>query len=111
MPIDETNIIDLIGIDKVTGNVVLTISDHLDWNDVTAHLKLLQEKINNYLMYIESGEIYVSYPNAKGRRFVIEIVGEYELSLEGKTFIDKANAITKDIGVDLIFSLNENMKK
>ena len=108
MPIDRTNIIDLIGTDKVTGNMVLTISDHLDWNDPNHHLKLLQEKINNYLMYIESGEIYVSYPNAKGRKLIIEIVGEYELSAEGKTFIDKANAITKEIGVDLIFSLNQN---
>jgi hypothetical protein len=111
MPIDEATIIDLIGTDKGTGNVVLTISDPLDWNDIKKHLQLLQEKINNYLMYIESGEIYVSYPNAKGRKFIIEIIGEYQLSAEGETFIAKANPIIKDLGVEIVFSLYKKEKE
>ncbi|WP_407059149.1 DUF6572 domain-containing protein [Ralstonia syzygii subsp. celebesensis] len=31
------------------------------------HLLLLQEKINCYLRFIESGEIYNSFPSAEGR--------------------------------------------
>ena len=59
--------IDVIGIDRQTGQVVLTISDHLDWSDSIAHQKILQEKLNRYLAFVESGEIMESYPDAKDR--------------------------------------------
>lgn len=53
MSISEKNLIDLITIENRIA--VLTISDHLEWNK--DHLFLLQEKINSYIQYIESGQI------------------------------------------------------
>ena len=44
MTIQETAQIDFIGLNDSTGEVVLTISDHLEWNN--NHLVLLQEKLN-----------------------------------------------------------------
>ena len=58
----------------MTGDVILTISDHLDWSDSSSHQLLLQVKMNRYLAFIESGEIEQSYPSAKGRAVVIEVV-------------------------------------
>ncbi|WP_211098247.1 DUF6572 domain-containing protein, partial [Azospirillum brasilense] len=51
--------------DKETGEVRLSIVDHLHWD--AEHLCLLQKKINGYLDFIVSGGIYASYPDAKGR--------------------------------------------
>lgn len=42
MSIEQADVIDAIVVDKETGQVVLTISDHLEWGD--DHLLLLQEK-------------------------------------------------------------------
>ena len=38
-------------------NVVLTITDHLEWDIENEHLLILQDKINAYLGAIEDGEL------------------------------------------------------
>jgi hypothetical protein len=104
MSIDKINTIDLIGTDKKSGNIILTISDHLDWIDSQHHLKILQEKINTYLRFIESGEIYMEYPQANGKKLLIEIVGKYDLPIEGKDFLKNANLIVKKSATEIRFS-------
>lgn len=37
--------------------VKLIIADHLDWTDIDSHSQLLQDKINTYLSFIESGQM------------------------------------------------------
>jgi hypothetical protein len=70
--IDQPKVIDFLGINKSDGCCVLTISDHLEWNS-WEHLLALQEKVNNYLAFIESGEIYDNRPDAQGRAVEISI--------------------------------------
>jgi|HubBroStandDraft_2_1064218.scaffolds.fasta_scaffold389007_1 hypothetical protein len=77
MAVDDLGAIDIIGIDP-SGQVALTISDHHDWLQSSSHLLMLQEKINRYLAFVESGEILTSYPKARGRQVVIRIVFKYE---------------------------------
>lgn len=48
MSIDQRDTIDVIGVDKKSNQVILTISDHLEWT-ADGHLYLLQEKLNIYL--------------------------------------------------------------
>jgi hypothetical protein len=74
MSIKQSDIIDIIGTERMTGEVVLTIGDHLDWSDSVAHQLLLQTKLNRYLAFVESGEILRSYPNAEGRRITFNVV-------------------------------------
>ena len=74
MAVDNTKTIDLIGIDNETGIVILTISDHLDWKETDTHLVLLQDKINCYLRFIESGEIYETYPEAKNKNITKKVL-------------------------------------
>jgi uncharacterized protein DUF6572 len=49
MSVDQARTIDFIGVDKSTGDLILTVSDHLDWKDSGKHQLLLQAKINSYL--------------------------------------------------------------
>ena len=75
MSIDQTNVVDAIGVDNATGDVVLTIADHLEWTGSdNEHLLLLQEKLNTYLSFVESGELLEAYPDAKGRTVLIDVV-------------------------------------
>jgi hypothetical protein len=50
MTIDQTDLIDFATIDKASGDLWLTISDHLSWaEDQGKHLILLQSELNAYL--------------------------------------------------------------
>lgn len=95
MSIEDQNTIDAIGVDQ-DGVVVLTISDHLDWDN--EHLLLLQEKINRYLAFLESGEISQAYPDSKGREFKINVVCKYELSPAAKEFMSRCTEIINQAG-------------
>ncbi len=105
MSIEQSEKIDLIGIDKKSGEVMLTISDHLDWIDMNSHLVLLQEKLNSYLRFFESGEIYESYPRARGKKVLIEISFKYLPNKLGFSFLNSASEIVKDSGMELRWEL------
>jgi len=57
MSILETEKIDMIGTRPGNNLVKLVVADHLDWEDVDAHCRLLQEKINTYIAFVESGQL------------------------------------------------------
>ncbi|MGI8772162.1 MAG: DUF6572 domain-containing protein, partial [Acidobacteriaceae bacterium] len=63
MSVDHADVIDIVSIDKAAGEVVLTISDHLDWSNTVEHQTALQKKFNSYLAFTESGEILQQYPD------------------------------------------------
>ena len=74
MSITENKIIDFMGIDISTNEVKLFIADHLDWSDAKGdHMFMLQDKINEYLAFIESGELLQEYPKAKGKKAIIQV--------------------------------------
>jgi hypothetical protein len=98
MSVEQTDIVDFIGLDKTTGKVTLTISDHLDWTNSNYHMRKLQDKLNCYLRFCESGELYESYQDAKRRAIVFSIVAKYPFSIEGREFFVKAEAEIKQAG-------------
>jgi len=97
MSVEETSVIDIIGIDQ-TGQVVLTISDHLDWSDTIAHQKVLQEKLNRYLAFVESGEIIESYPDARNRTVAFRVVFKFPPDASGRSFLNKVEAVIESAG-------------
>ena len=106
MSVDQTNVVDAIGVDNTTGEVVLTITDHLNWsgND-NEHFLLLQEKLNTYLSFVESGEILETYPDAKDRIVLIDIVCKYPISQQAQGFYKKITQISEGAGIKLRYRL------
>ena len=47
--------------DKENSKLIMPLIDGMDWHDETKHLLLLQNKINNYIGYIESEQYLKSY--------------------------------------------------
>src|ERR1022692_1380713 len=86
MSIDQPDVVDIVSVDRMTGQVVLTISDHLDWSDSTAHQLLLQSKLNRYLAFVERGEILQSCPNAKDRLGALRVVFRFQPNKAGRAF-------------------------
>jgi hypothetical protein len=97
MSINQTGIIDIIGTTP-DGKVMLTISDHHSWEE-TWHLQLLQDKINAYLQFIESGQIFDVYPNAVKRDLIIETTMKYQPTIEAISFLEKAKEIVEGAGI------------
>ena len=57
MSIAETDKIDIIATRPDSSIVKLVITDHLGWKDFEAHAHLLQDKVNTYLEFVESGQL------------------------------------------------------
>ncbi|CAI8703433.1 DUF3846 domain-containing protein [Pseudomonas sp. IT-P2] len=110
MSILETKIVDICAVPKAEPDkVVMVIADHLGWeaSEEGDHLLMLQEKINTYITFYESGEVFDSLPSAHGKRPVIRIIGKFQLSSEAETFIDSATAVLRNAGIELEFVLKE----
>jgi hypothetical protein len=103
MSIEQTDVVDAIGIEVRSGKVVLTISDHLDWSDEHAHLLALQSKVNTYARFVESGELLSSYPDAAGRVPVIDVVARVEPTHTAVQFFDKVRCLLNEAGIELRF--------
>ena len=109
MSVTDEKIIDMWGIPKWDKEkIVLGISDHLEWGDKAQqgeHLLVLQEKINTYIAFIESGEIYTEIPGALGKSPIIRVIGKYELPEQGEVFIDRVAQTLKDVNIGFEFVL------
>ncbi|MCP1475742.1 hypothetical protein ABIA54_000165 [Pseudomonas sp. EB276 TE3739] len=109
MSVTDAKTIDMWGIPKWDSNkIILGIADHLEWGEKTQqgeHLLVLQEKINNYIAFIESGEIYTEIPGALGKSPVIRVQGKYELSEQGELFVDSVVETLKEVGIGFEFVL------
>ena len=99
MSLDRPNTVDAIGIEKDTGIAILTIVDSWDWKHEERHLLALQEKLNTYFDFIESGEIYETYPDAAGRKVIIDVIGRFPVPKTGLNFLEKANEACTDLGI------------
>lgn len=105
MSLKETDKVDAIGINK-ENNVVLSILDDAPWEDLKHHLKLLEDKLNSYISFIECGQLYTAYPDAMDRLPMIQLFTVHKIPGEGKEFLEKAAAIIDKKGI--LFKLEEH---
>ena len=108
MTVEDVNKIDVVVISKDDQDIVnLAISDHLMWNaPIEEHLYKLQEKINSYIQFIESGELYAKFPEAKGKRNKnIEIYFKYAPPKESSFFFEGVEKVLKSINVSLVIKV------
>lgn len=101
MTIEEYERIDIIGVDAETGDVILTIADHVDWSDEYGHLMALQKKLNAYIEFIEGGQMSEAYPNARGRRPVIDVVFRHAPTPTAAEFLERARPAVASVGAEL----------
>lgn len=99
MSIDQLDKIDFIST-APDGKVVLTISDHLIWDQENTHLFQLQSKINSYLHFIESGQIFDSYPASKGKVKLIKIHMKYTPTNDALIFLNKCKETILNMGIE-----------
>jgi len=104
--IDDPGTIDIISEDPDTETLFLTISDHLDWDDTTAHQLALQSKLNAYLRFIESGEVLEHRPHAAEMHIVIIVAARCEPDTAGRLFIERVRGLIESAGFGLRYELH-----
>jgi len=97
MAVNDKNVIDMVSIDE-NDLVILTITDHLEWDSKNEHLLVLHEKINTYLGTTESHELYEKYPKAIEKNICIRIVSFHEPNHDGLIFLERVKEIIEKAG-------------
>lgn len=103
MSVTETDKIDAFAIEKETKRVFLSIIDPLLWDDENVHLFALQEKVNTYLYFIESGELGRAMPDSEGLDITIELILKHMPDSPALTFLDKTIQILLDKNIVFVF--------
>jgi hypothetical protein len=99
MSVDQQNVVDAVGIDTATNRVVLTVSDHLSWEAIRDHDVVLQDKLNRYLAFIESGELVEKYRGAAGREVSIDVVFQFRPPAAAAAFLGRVEGLMVGAGV------------
>ena len=73
MSLEQSNIIDALGIDETTGRLTLVIRHDAPWEGTPAQLYLLQEKLNVYLSFALDGELAEEYPDFAAKPLALRI--------------------------------------
>jgi hypothetical protein len=105
MAVDDPKVVDFVSIDSKSERAFLTISDHLDWVDGYEHQLILQQKLNTYLAFVESGELVERFPDAKGLPVVFDIRFMYEPDESGFRFLERAREVVVSAGFSLKYKM------
>jgi len=108
MTIEQTGVIDIVSISEDDTIANLTISDHLPWDEkVRDHLLLVQEKINEYLEFIESGTLYEARPDLREKRLVLKVIAKHAPPIEAEDFYKALQQRLANSGYAFVFLLSD----
>jgi len=103
MTIENIEKVDGVGIDKKSGEVVLTISDHLTWIDDAAHFRLIEKKIGRYLDFVKTGQLIETLPEADKRQIRINVICQHQPTDSASKFLLAAQGQLKKMGIGFSF--------
>ena len=107
MSIIEKDMVDGIALseDKV---IKLLLTDHLDWEEEYEHLLMLQDKINSYLAFCESGQYKEVYKDYEAESVVFEIHFLFEPTQNAYKFLGQIPAQIGELSVAIECQVSEN---
>jgi hypothetical protein len=107
MTVEEPTRVDINAFDPKKKRVFLVIADQLSWDEDEEehHLLCLNEKVQNYLHFLKSGQLEEHRPDWKGFPVTIRVVALYPPKGEGIKFYKIAEQLVEDAGFTLEFEL------
>lgn len=110
MSILEPHKVDIVATRPESAIVRLVIADHLDWGDVEGHSQLLQDKINTYLEFVESGQLSgMTHPPIPPSPDVrITLAMQHEPPVAAREFLSRVEEFLKGVGIKFELDLRRN---
>jgi hypothetical protein len=99
MGLEDSSTVDAVGVERESGAFVLTLLDSWTWDEPEHHLMALQAKLEAYLDFIESGEIYSACPDAREKEIVIDVISRVSLPAEGTELLERLVTVAGEMGV------------
>ena len=103
MSIEEAGQIDIVASHPDQSEVRLVISDDLDWTDPHQHCLLLQEKLNSYIAFIETGQLWEMENTPGPEQAVpvsIEVVALHEPPATVQPFLQQVSLLLDDLDIN-----------
>ena len=107
MSVTDRNVIDGMAKSKEGKDLIFLITDHLDWSDEGTHFTALQDKLNDYFMFIEDKQYESRYPNEAFENYVIEIHFKYDIPEKCLYFLDVVAKQVKEAKINIRIQLAE----
>lgn len=104
MAVTDLEQIDAIGVENK--HLRLMIIDYLDWEYEDMHLDVLQEKINNYLVYLEDRQYVKDYGDNFEKK-IIDIHFQHGISKNGMKFLNTVSSQLNNTGIFINIHLPE----
>ena len=103
MGLRSPDTIDGIRLKRDGKSFALDIEDNWDWSIERQHLEALQTKLNTYIHYIRSGDVYSHFPDATQRQFVITISAKHEFTETAFEFLKRAADVLSEFDIGLVY--------
>ncbi len=103
MSVSDTDLIDFVS--EKDGRVTLSVADHLTWDEEGAHLVQLQDKLNRYCDFINSGELADKFPKLADARPLIRVHFVHAPSSAAERFLALAADSIREEGIDFAYGL------
>ena len=100
MALEKTQEIDIISANQEEGKVYLTITDTISWDADREKLMLLQDKINTYMHFIQSGKLTEVHPQTHSLKPVIALATSEQPDAQGIAFLNQVKPMMADAGVE-----------
>jgi len=107
--VEDIHKVDAISLDKETGDVVLNIFDPLDWSNEATHIQMLEDKVTNYLKFIEK-DIAQVFPESKGKKIRISVVAKFNITGNALKFLASITKTVTDAGFSFEHSYLKKFK-
>lgn len=101
MSILDSNAMDGIAYNK-NSELIMLISDHLDWSDEKTHLFALQSKLNAYIDFWEGRQYEAIYPGVQFHSSRIEIHMMYPPTPMCNKFLRVAEGQMKKLNIGIV---------
>jgi hypothetical protein len=98
MSVSQPKTIDASGISKDDGRIILNIFDPLPF-DGEERLRILQSKINDYLDFVDSGQVSETYPAAASNQIEIHVWFRFAPDPKALAFLSAAKVTLADAGL------------
>lgn len=104
MSVEQPRTIDFVSVAEAPRRARLTVSDHLAWDDPT-HLKKLEDKLNAYLDFTASGEIFDLYPELRDMPLWIDVKFMFEPTDTALAYLEKAKKVIEADGIEFSWTM------
>lgn len=101
MSVAQGEVIDLVT-ESPSGEIVLIMSDTDDWDGSPERVLQLQNKLNTYHAFVDSGQLYDLHPQARGRPIRFQLDTLEALDPAAQALADEAARSLAEEGIDFV---------